>query len=83
MALGAALSMVAGFLSHYLSTSLLVCLFNPRRILTESEIQEVITLYQLYCQSCTNNLKNHYDFLIKTSLKLFNTSVNMSRIAFS
>jgi hypothetical protein len=44
------------------------CLFNPRKILTESEIQEVITLYQLYCQSYTDNLKNHYDFLIKTPL---------------
>jgi hypothetical protein len=44
------------------------CLFNPRRILTESDIQEVITLYQLYCQSYTDNLKNHYDFLIKTPL---------------
>ncbi|MBE9144639.1 hypothetical protein [Planktothrix mougeotii] len=44
------------------------CLFNPRRILTESEIQEVINLYQFYTQSYNDNLKNHYDFLITTPL---------------
>ncbi|HEY9865569.1 MAG TPA: hypothetical protein V6D21_15450 [Candidatus Obscuribacterales bacterium] len=44
------------------------CLFNPRKILTESEIQEIITLYKLYSQSYIDNLNNHYSFLIKTPL---------------
>lgn len=44
------------------------CLFNPIRILTESEIQEIINLYKFYTDSYIDNLKNHYNFLIKTPL---------------
>ena len=44
------------------------CLFNPKRILTESEIQEIINLYKFYTDSYIDNLKNHYNFLIKTPL---------------
>lgn len=44
------------------------CLFNPKRILTESEIQEIINLYKFYTESYIDNLKNHYYFLIKTPL---------------
>lgn len=44
------------------------CLFNPRKILTEPEIQEIINLYKFYTESYIDNLKNHYNFLIKTPL---------------
>ncbi|WP_293346471.1 MULTISPECIES: hypothetical protein [unclassified Microcoleus] len=45
------------------------CLFNPIKILTESEIEQIIKLYKLYCKSYIDNLKNHYNFLIKTHVK--------------
>lgn len=45
------------------------CLFNPIKILTESEIEQIIKLYKLHCQSYIDTLKNHYNFLIKTPVK--------------
>ncbi|WP_341733961.1 hypothetical protein [Microcoleus sp. EPA2] len=45
------------------------CLFNSLKILTEAEIEQIIKLYKLYCHSCIDNLKNHYNFLIKINIK--------------